>query len=256
MPALLLAFPVLAAGKAHSHSPKDGELVGPHPSLTFLVDDYKPTLRFTVEISRDKFKQQGQSWDMRNSLRDWLVYDEEDGRGATLLVRDNLAEGTWWWRVIVHDGAADSGPDFISSFKVDATPPAEVEGLKVTYDRATGSAKLKWDPVSLDLEGRAETISLYRVYCYDKRGIFPQGNLKLLGTSETESFVDPKGPQSPTPIAYYRVTAVDSVGNETAAWKDAPIAAKQPEKKRPPGERGRRRRPGSTNVAPTSPAPQ
>ena len=253
--AMLLLIPTSGARAAcHKHSPSEGATVGPRPTLTFLVDDFKGTMRFSIELSRDKFEKDIRRWDGRKATRMWSTYSEEDGEGGQFHAPEDLAEGTWWWRVTLHDGAVDSGPDFAGSFIVDATPPAEVENLMVTYDAQTGTANLQWDPVTEDLNGGGELVDHYRVYRYERRGIFPSGNLKLLGTTERESFDDPKAGKL-TPIAYYRVTAVDSVGNETLAKPAGPTikpAGEDTKQKRRPPKQDKRRQPGAPTPAPGS----
>jgi len=251
-PALLL-LPGLAIASAHMVSPKDGAIVAPRPNLVFKVDNYNDKMKFSVELSRDRFKEDSRIWDMRRTLRGWTIAmdEKEKGEGGEFLVPEDLGEGNWSWRVFVNDSGASSGPDFVGSFVVDASPPAEVDGLRVVKDPEAGGIRLTWDPVAIDVNGNAESVSSYRVYCYDKNGFFPQGNLKLLGTTDRQFYVDSNGFKARSSIAFYRITAVDEVGNESPPPKN-PYYPEQPVRERkhrpegaapPPKDRPKTRQP-------------
>jgi hypothetical protein len=137
-----------------------------------------------------------------------------------------LPEGMWEWRA----RAATKGSEIEfakpASFRVDATPPAEVTGLRLER-RADGSVSLTWDPVVNDIEGRPEVVDRYVIYRYETRGIFSQSRGSEAGSSRTPSFVDrsdaarsgavrsagPPGKRGRGTL-YYKVVAVDAAGNE------------------------------------------
>jgi hypothetical protein len=207
-------------------SPQDGEAVSARPKLVFLYTDFKPKMRFSIELSRDGFEEDIHSWDMRKSWRGWTLYsdnaDVEYASGATFTPTEDLAEGTWEWRITAHEGGADIPLDFVSSFMVDNTPPAEVAGLRIRPDEESGNPILSWDPVFLDINGGPETVSHYKVYRYDRRGRFlVGGNLQVVGMSETTRLLIEKPSWSPSRINYFMVTAVDQVGNETVPRRSA-----------------------------------
>src|SRR5262245_28406601 len=230
--AALAAAPVALASTTVI-SPKDGEIVGSRPNLVFEVDDYNSKMKFTLELSKDRFKNDVQTWDMRKTLRGWSIASDEKGEpvGGDFVMPRPIGEGTWYWRVVVHDNGADLGPDFTASFVVDSSPPAEVDGLQAAKDPESGGVRLSWNPVAIDVNGGSERVENYRIYAYDKKGLFPRGNLKLLGTTDRASFLDTKPAGEANSIAFYRITAVDAVGNESPAPKN-PHAAEHPDRER------------------------
>ncbi len=96
----------------------------------------------------------------------------------------------------------------------DVTAPARVTGLSVTKD--AGDALLSWNEVTTDATGNPETIDHYRIFRGESPDFVPDksGGSNQVGTSATTSFTDP-GAASGTTHYYYRVTAVDTAGNES-----------------------------------------
>jgi hypothetical protein len=110
------------------------------------------------------------------------------------------------------EGAADSRA---LSFRVDATPPAEVQGLSMRR-QADGSLALAWKPVTEDIEGKPETVDHYAVYRYETLGTFPQGAPARVAEVRSPLFVDRRPPAragARGPL-YYKIVAVDAAGNE------------------------------------------
>ncbi len=127
---------------------------------------------------------------------------------------EDLPEGAWEWRVRLEgaEGAADSRA---VPFSVDATPPAEVEGLSVRR-QADGSLALAWKPVTEDIEGKPETVDHYAVYRYETLGTFPQGAPARVAEVHSPLFIDRRPPAGAgaRALLYYKVVAVDAAGNE------------------------------------------
>ncbi|WP_051870274.1 fibronectin type III domain-containing protein, partial [Streptomyces resistomycificus] len=101
-----------------------------------------------------------------------------------------------------------------TSATVDTVKPLAPTGTAVTYDQATGKAKVTWSRnKEMDLAG-------YRLYrrlkgTEDYRRV--SGGDPVTGTSFTETL-------APTGAAYYyEVRAVDKAGNESAGGTDVPV---------------------------------
>ncbi|MBD3866914.1 MAG: hypothetical protein IFK94_02225 [Acidobacteria bacterium] len=95
----------------------------------------------------------------------------------------------------------------------DVTAPARIGDLGV--DKAGADVSLAWSVVVLDAAGNDETVASYNIY----RGTTPgfvadkAGGTNRVGNSVAASFVD-VGALSAGDDFYYRVTAVDTAGNE------------------------------------------
>lgn len=128
---------------------------------------------------------------MRDSPRGWTIAAGSGGRdgGGTLQCPAWLAEGGWEWRVRAFYQGAEVDGAKPAAFTVDATPPAEVGGLRLVW-RVDGTLLLSWDPVLVDIEGRPEAIDRYVVYRYDASGIFVQPQVQALGETRVPAFVD------------------------------------------------------------------
>jgi len=143
---------------------------------------------------------------------------------ADTAVRDfGRPEGsvTWYYVTATDRSGNESPPSFYAMAVVpDLTPPAAPDSLRATAD--TGLITLAWHAVaSRDLRG-------YRVY----RSSVPDGTFGLLTAHPLSApvLVD-SIPRGADHAFYYRVTAVDSVFNESAP---SPVLAARPPDARPP----------------------
>ncbi len=95
----------------------------------------------------------------------------------------------------------------------DVTAPQRVGDL--TVDKAGADASLSWTAVVLDVAGNTETTASYNIYRGETRDFVADkiGGSNRIGNSVTESYPD-VGALSSGIDYYYRVTAVDAVGNE------------------------------------------
>ena len=188
-----------------------------------------------IELSRDGWKTVERTWDTRESRRGWTIVagNGPGKKGARLVCPWSLAEGGWEWRATVFVHGDEKTAPRAGAFRIDATPPAEVTGLRVRRS-PEGAVQLSWEPVSLDVEGRPEDVDHYVVYRYDARGIFARPEAVRLGTTRLPAFVDRSVAGAPTRdgrtsagtpsrgrALYYEVVAVDVAGNELGL-RDAP----------------------------------
>lgn len=149
-------------------------------------------LATTILATRDDWKTVEKTWSPRDSSLGWRQETGDAEVAIAFRPPEALEEDAWQWRARVQTGGVPTESPRASSFKVDVTPPAEIEGLRLQR-RPDGGIALGWDPVTQDVEGRPETIDHYVVYRYDRRGTFPQGMLVKIGESRTPSFIDRRG---------------------------------------------------------------
>ncbi|MFJ8637043.1 fibronectin type III domain-containing protein [Streptomyces sp. NPDC093568] len=98
-----------------------------------------------------------------------------------------------------------------TSATVDQVKPLTPTGAGVTYDTATGKAKLTWAKnQEMDLAG-------YRVY----RRLKDSSTWKKLTTTTATSYTDT--PPATGQTYYYEVRAADKAGNESAGTADRPV---------------------------------
>ncbi|MEU6069294.1 PA14 domain-containing protein [Streptomyces sp. NPDC047082] len=112
-------------------------------------------------------------------------------------------------------GAADVSFAYTprTSATVDKVKPLTPTGMSVTYDRATGKAKIGWAKnKELDLAG-------YRVHRRLKGGSFGS---RPLATTASTSYTDATVPKTGATY-YYEVRAYDKAGNESAGTADQPV---------------------------------
>ena len=187
---LFAAFPSLSAVTISAPSPVDGMTVGPRPVFRFTVrGTVDADARAVIELSRDRWKTVERTWDATASQRGREPRLYAEGSGGVFPAPEALPEGSWEWRVRLSQDGAPPESAKAGSFKVDATPPAEIEGLRVQR-RPDDSILLSWEAVESDMDGRPETIDHYAIYKYDSRGTFPQAPLARLGQTQSLSFLD------------------------------------------------------------------
>lgn len=110
-----------------------------------------------------------------------------------------------------------------TALAADVTAPARI--LDVTIVKDGDNLRLIWSEVATDVTGQPETVDLYQVY----RGTTPDfvpdktSGSNLLGTSVLAEYVDAGAAVDGAPQYFYRVTAVDTAGNESGSM-DAAIS--------------------------------
>lgn len=225
--------------------PAEGATVGPRPVFRFAAPSGWAEAGAIIELSRDHWKTVEKVWDMRFSRRGWDIPPAPQDRAGALRCPESLPEGEWEWRVRPSQGSIEAEPPRALSFKIDATPPAEIEGLKLN-PRPDGSVLLSWDPVLNDIEGKPETVDHYVVYRYSSKGIFPQTPPMAVGFTKVLFFVDCH-PSSGSGAAHGRTSSGKDSG--TASPKMQTDAGSDP----PAGQGGLKGRPalpdGSTRAA-------
>jgi fibronectin type 3 domain-containing protein len=132
---------------------------------------------------------------------------------GTTYVDSGLTPGTYWYRVTAEDGAANVGPasnEASAAATADTTPPTPPTSLNATA--APGQVSLSWSGAS-DAAG----IARYNVHRSSTPGFTPAAGNRIAQPTGT-SYVD-AGLVGGT--YYYRVTAVDPAGNESASSPEA-----------------------------------
>jgi hypothetical protein len=120
---------------------------------------------------------------------------------------DNAADVFVVARIADRSGRSSEREDVLGRFAVDTTPPTAPGGISVSLRE--GATELAWTS-SPDAD-----VAAYRIY----RSASPLTGFAQIGNTETTTFRDPK-----EGIAYYRVTAVDRAGNESAQGPSAALA--------------------------------
>lgn len=201
-------------------SPREPErdaVVGIKPRLRIAVRGQDWTkIQFKIELSRDSFDTVTATFDQMKEPNGWaFVGLGKDEPGAIYQLREPLHDGEYQWRVFAWNGVDWVPGKTAYRFRVDATPPADVEGLQVRVDHTAGQVSLQWSPVSLDKNGRPELVSVYHVYRYERKWFFSSYGAYEIGTTEETAFVDKDEDALNGPLIFYKVTAEDAAGNET-----------------------------------------
>jgi hypothetical protein len=195
--------------------PGDGDVVGPRTVFEIgyevLGDPPPRRLRFRIRLEPVGDRGTAEVFDQRRRPSGWLV--GEPGR-VLYRPRRDLADGEYRWET-----AAWNGVNWVVSrqrptFRVDSVPPADVEDLRLEFDRSAGRALLEWPPVTSDREGRPEFVARYHVYRYEERGPFRRVRPHEVAVVEQPTYVDTDAALRDVRILFYRVTAEDEAGNE------------------------------------------
>ncbi len=194
--------------------PDDGAVTGARPffliSYTGIEDKDLRHSRFRIALSDDGFRSETIVFDQRKRRSGWVP-----GEPGRMVFRPPkpIADGSYEWRAWIWDGADWSGG--LESFKlrIDTVPPADVEGLMLSYDDERSSLFLEWQPVGLDAEGGAEYVSRYHVYRYDKGPPFPLLPAFKIGESVEPEMAVSGEDLSGASLLVYRVVAEDEAGN-------------------------------------------
>ncbi len=219
-----LAVALLAAVRAPAQvvdevrplEPERGAVVGVKPALRVAVKgEDLVKMRFKIELSRDGFDTIAATFDQQKDPNGWAFTDAGwDVKGALYQVRQDLPDGTYEWRVSAWNGVDWVAGKSTSSFRVDAVPPADVDGLTMTVDRARKVIHLEWRPVQVDIEGHPELVARYHVYRYVRKWFFASYAVYEVGTTEDTAFDDRDEAAFSGNLLFYKVAAEDAAGNE------------------------------------------
>lgn len=203
--------------KVYPLEPPDGGVMAAKGTLKIGVkgtDLLK--VRFRIVMSRDGFDTAAYTFDQSQDKNGWAFSSEstEDEQPVIYFVRKPLADGTYDWRADAWNGVEWIKGTKTSRLRVDAVPPADVQGLRMIVDRDRKRVELDWDPVTTDRDGRPEQVARYKIYRYEKRSVFFVARMYEIGTTTQTRFVDESEAALKTPILYYKITAEDEVGNE------------------------------------------
>jgi hypothetical protein len=189
-------------------------VTGAHPvfSLAYegLADERLAQARFRIVLSEDRFRTETYVFDQVEERAGWLP--GEPGR-VLYRPRRPLRDGDYEWRVFSWDGLAwRQGADSFD-LRIDTVSPADVEDLRLVYERSTGTIEMTWSPVVLDQQGGPEFVARYHVYRYTGdppyRVAVP---LRAASTLQPEWTVETGGETAK--LVLYRITAEDEAGNE------------------------------------------
>ncbi|MBP7149775.1 MAG: hypothetical protein KBD01_19795, partial [Acidobacteria bacterium] len=145
--------------------------------------------------------------------------------GIYCRARGQLQDGTYFWRASKSIGGGEwSSLGDPQEFVIDTVPPATVDSIRMDM-RSDGTLRISWDPVWSDQGQNSEHVAGYRVYRYDKiLKRYPLMTRYLVGETQ-ESDVTLDVAENDPKLVFYRVQAVDSVGNEEGRPRPAPIGA-------------------------------
>lgn len=166
-------------------------------------------MRFRLTLTELGSQDETYEFDQRKRKSGWLPGEEGE-----MLFRPPwpLADGTYRWQAWAWDGLrwVEGGPP--RRIRIDTVPPAEVEGLRASYDAARRAMLLEWQPVTLDRDGGPEFVTRYRVYRSARGPRLPRVQPFEIGVTYTPSFVD-EGPLPDARLVVYQVAAEDEAGN-------------------------------------------
>ena len=193
----------------------DGSSVGKKPRFGIrVVGGDVDKLRFRIELSRDEFKSIAYTFDQLKDDNGWAVtiLDDQTPRAA-YFSREPLAGGDYLWRAASWDGLSWMDGTRRFRIQIDVTPPADVDGVRMTRDPEGPCVRITWEPVTTDREGGAERIKLYHVYRYAAKG--PTHPIRMYQAGETADLEieDCDTALSSKPVLFYRVVAEDEAGN-------------------------------------------
>jgi hypothetical protein len=168
-------------------------------------------MRFRLTLTRVGSRDETYDFDQRKRRSGWIP-----GEPGEMLFRPPwpLADGSYRWEAWAWDGVRWVDGGEARRIRVDTVPPAEVAGLRASYDAERKSMRLTWEPVTLDRDGAPEFVTRYRVYRYTRGPQLPRVRPFEIGTTETPSFVD-EGPLPDVRLVVYKIAAEDEAGNVT-----------------------------------------
>ena len=237
----LVAGQVFGYAGEGSGAPDGGERVS--TNVEFYIDadgGPEPEEFFLIEVATDpEFESVTARFDSRQSKAGWVFgdllgmdddvpekYRPQNFEGIHFRARGRLRDGEYYWRARKALGGGDWQPvDGEGHFFVDTLPPAPVDSLELATGES-GEIHLSWSPVLFDKSGESEEVRGYRVYQYERLlRRYPVMTRYLVGETESTEAVLPPIEQDSRRIVFYRVRAVDAVGNEDGRRRPAPIGS-------------------------------
>lgn len=201
--------------KVFPRAPIDDQTTSPRPVFRIGVEGSEPIkMRFKIELSRDDFETVVATFDQLEEGNGWSYDVMEDVSGGMYRTRKPLEDGPYQWKASAWNGVEWVTSKAIGSFYVDATPPADVDGIRMSVNRKDQRIELEWDPVVLDRNGRPERVRLYKIYRYEKRSIFFSIRYFQIGVTDQTYFEDPDPNALSMPLLFYKISAEDEAGNE------------------------------------------
>jgi hypothetical protein len=222
---LLLAVPPAAAFELERlETPADGASVTNR--LRFFISargEWDRADRYKIELSDDGFETVLMTFDGSRDRKGWAIASIpgeeevegfEESRGVYYLLREPLPDGEYSWRAFKYEGTGFSRLSGEFTFRVDTVAPGPVGNVRLAT-RRDGRLELRWDPVFEDEEGNPETVTGYRVYRFLKSRAARNMPTYLVGETENTRFLLPQKYDHPDAVMqYFRVMAIDEVGNE------------------------------------------
>jgi hypothetical protein len=196
-------------------SPRDGASVGKKPRFVVRASGTDvEQLRFRIELSTDDFRTIAYTFDQLKDPNGWAyTLLDDESPGAVYFLRQPIEGGDYLWRVGSWDGLSwrESATPF--HLRIDDVPPADVDGVLMWREPATGCVRITWSAVTTDRDGRPERVALYHVYRYASKG--PTQPIRPFEAGETASLEldDCDAEAAKKPILFYRVVAEDEAGN-------------------------------------------
>jgi hypothetical protein len=196
-------------------APGQGAVVAPQTLFEIgyeaMSEPHPRHLAFRIRLFPTGDRGRAYVFDQREAPSGWLV--GEPGR-VLYRPRRPLEDGAYRW-----EAAAWNGIDWVRDrtrpeIRVDGVPPADVEGVRVSWDPEGGMARLEWEPAALDREGRPEYVARYHVYRYQGSAPFRRVRIFEVGVVTEPRFVDAEPPPPDQGTLFYQVTAEDEAGNE------------------------------------------
>jgi hypothetical protein len=194
--------------------PPDGAVSGARPVFTLaysgIEDSELREARFRIVLSLNRFRSEVYVFDQREFRAGWVP-----GEAGHMVYRPRqpLQDGEYEWRVSLWDGVRWREGQQTFRLRIDTLPPADVEGLCLTYHRGADEVELRWDPVVLDRQGGAEFVARYHIYRYTGDPPYPVVLPLRAGSSPMPEWIDTTS-RGAERLVMYRVTAEDEAGNE------------------------------------------
>ncbi len=221
-------------------APIKGEAVS--DLVTFYISaDGRPIQgeAYKIEIARDSdFEKIVTTFDGSKERGGWSLGDPKgiedvppelaptNFLGIHLRVQPKLADGEYFWRAAKTTGGGGwTEVRGSESFVVDTRAPADIDTLRLRR-LPDGSIQLWWAPITYGSDNQPETVAGYRVYRYEKLLMrYPPMTRYLLRELQADTTVTIPLKDTEPSMVFYRVSAVDEVGNEDGRRRPAPIGA-------------------------------
>jgi hypothetical protein len=229
-------------------APARGETVS--QEFEFFIEaegEPEPEEFYLIEVATDsEFENVVKTFDSRESRAGWAFgglkgledvpeeYMPANYEGIHLRVKGQLDDGDYYWRVSKAVGGGDWQPlRGEESFRIDTVPPEPVHDLRV--DRTpSGTVLLSWGPVGRDLDGNPERVAGFRVYHYTKLlKKYRVMTRYILSERDDFSLELPADTLGEHKIVFFRVQAVDEVGNEEGRRRPKPIGTYADDREHP-----------------------